>query len=113
MKKFIVLYHAPMDAVMQTANASPEEQAKGMEGWMQWAKKCGDKLVDLGAPLMNGVELMPGGKNKSSTKNVTGYSILQAENMDEAKALLQGHPHLGWNAACSIEVHETIPLPGM
>ena len=99
MKKFIVLYHAPMDAVMQTANASPEEQAKGMEGWMQWAKKCGDKLVDLGAPLMNGVELMPGGKNKSSTKNVTGYSILQAENMDEAKALLQGHPHLGWNAA--------------
>jgi hypothetical protein len=113
MKKFIVLYHAPMNAVMQTANTTPEEQAKGMEGWMQWAQKCGDKLVDLGAPLMNGVELLPGGKSKNSSKNVTGYSILQADNMEEAKKLLQGHPHLGWNAECSIEVHETMPLPGM
>jgi len=52
MKKFIVLYHAPVDAMKQTAGASSEEQAKGMEAWMQWAKKTGDKLVDLGAPLM-------------------------------------------------------------
>jgi len=41
-----------------------------------------------------------------------GYSILQAENMDEAKELLQGHPHLDWNAACEIEVHESLPMPG-
>jgi hypothetical protein len=112
MKKFIVLYHAPADAMKQTASSSPEEQAKGMELWMQWAKKCGDKLVDLGAPLMNGQQLMPGGKSKNSTNDIVGYSILQAENMDEAKNLMQGHPHLGWNAACSIEVHETMPLPG-
>ena len=113
MKKFIVLYHAPTTAVSQTTALSPEEQAKGMEAWIEWAKKCGNKLVDLGSPLMNGLELIPGGKSKSSNKNVTGYSILQAENMDEAKTLLQRHPHLGWNADCSIEVHETMPLPGM
>jgi hypothetical protein len=113
MKKFIVLYHAPADAMQQTANTSPEEQAKGMEVWMQWAKKCGDKLLDLGSPLMNGQQISPDGKNKTSDKNVVGYSILQAENMEDAKSLLQGHPHLGWNAACSIEVHETMPLPGM
>jgi hypothetical protein len=113
MKKFIVLYHAPTTAMSETAALSPEEQAKGMDAWMQWAKKCGNKLVDLGSPLMNGIELLPGGKSKNSNKQVTGYSILQAENMDDAKALLQGHPHLGWNADCSIEVHETMPLPGM
>ncbi len=113
MKKFIVIYHAPAELAAQTAKLSPEEQAKGMEGWMQWAQKCGDKLVDLGAPLMGGQELIPGGKGKASHKDVTGYSILQAENMDEAKSLLQGHPHLMSNAACSIEVHETMPLPGM
>jgi len=113
MKKFIVLYHAPADAMNQTANTSPEEQAKGMELWMDWAKKCGDKLVDLGAPLSNGQQLTPDGKSKSSNKNVAGYSILQAENMDEAKTLLKGHPHLGWNAECSIEVYETMALPGM
>jgi hypothetical protein len=113
MKKFIVIYHAPIDAMEQTANSTPEEQAKGMEGWMKWAQKCGDKLVDLGAPLMNGQQLIPNGKSKSSDKNVVGYSVLQAENIEEAKALLNGHPHLGWNAECAIEVHETMPLPGM
>ena len=113
MKKFIVLYHAPMSAVSQTTALSPEQQAKGMEAWMDWAKKCGAKLVDLGSPLMNGLELMPGGKSKGSIKDVTGYSILQAENMEEVISLLQEHPHLGWNAECSIEVHETMPLPGM
>ncbi len=113
MKKFIVLYHAPMDAMQQGANQSPEDMAKGMEGWMQWAQRCGDKLVDLGAPLANGQQLSPDGTSKNSDKNVVGYSILQAENIENAKKLLQGHPHLTWNAACSIEVHETIPLPGM
>ncbi len=112
MKKFIVIYHAPVDAQMETSNASPEEQAKGMEAWMVWAKKCGDKLVDLGSPLTNGLALTPNGSSKSN-RNVAGYSILQAENIDEAKALLKGHPHLDWNAACSIEVHETMPVPGM
>jgi hypothetical protein len=80
---------------------------------MVWAKKCGDKLVDLGSPLMGGLELMPGGKSKASHKDVNGYSILQAADMNEAKALLQDHPHLSWNAECSIEVHEAMPLPGM
>ncbi len=113
MKKFIVLYHAPVDAMKQTENSSPEEQAKGMELWMQWAQKCGDKLVDIGSPLMNGQKLNPDGKSEGSNKNVVGYSVLQAENIEEAKALLKGHPHLGWNAECAIEVHETMPLPGM
>ncbi len=113
MKKFVVIYHAPVDAVMQTANATPEEQAKGMEGWMKWAERAGKKLLDLGAPLMGGQKLSPNGKSQDSDHNVVGYSILEAENMDEAKALLNGHPHLGWNADCSIEVHETMPLPGM
>ncbi|GAB3646077.1 hypothetical protein GCM10028791_05440 [Echinicola sediminis] len=112
MKKFIVLYHAPADAMEQTANTSPEDQAKGMEAWMAWAKKCGDKLVDLGAPLANGQALGPNGSS-SSDKEVAGYSILQAKDMEEAKALLKGHPHLGWGKGCSIEVHETMSLPGM
>ena len=113
MKKFVILYHSPVDAMEQTAKLSPEEQAKGMEGWMQWAQKLGNKLVDLGTPLANGLQLNPDGKSKNSSKNVSGYSILQAENMDEAKALLKGHPHLSWSADSTIEVHEALPLPGM
>ena len=113
MKKFIVTYHAPVDAIAQTANASPEDQAKGMEAWMTWAKDCGDNLVDLGSPLVNGQQLTSDGNTQNSDNNVSGYSILQAEDMDEAKALLVNHPHLSWDDACSIEVHEAMPLPGM
>ncbi len=109
----MVLYYAPIEATMQMAETTPEEQAKGMEGWMTWAQKCGDKLLDLGAPLMNGQEISPGGNGKPSNKDVTGYSILQAANYDEAKSLLKGHPHLDANAACSIELYEMMPLPGM
>jgi len=112
MKKFIVIYHAPNEAQMETANMTPEMQAEGMKAWMTWARQCGDKLVDLGSPLANGQSLTPKG-SAASNKQVAGYSVLQANNMEEAKSLLQGHPHLGWNAACSIEVHETMPLPGM
>lgn len=112
MKKFIVIYHAVIDSMKQMENTNPKEQEKGMEAWMQWAQKCGDKLVDIGAPLINGLQLHPDGTTKTSDKNVVGYSILQAESLAEAKSLLQGHPHLNSNPTCSIEVHETMPLPG-
>ena len=112
MKKYLVLYTAPIEASQQMAETSPEDQAKGMEAWMEWARRCGEKLVDLGSPLTGGQKLSSGGGSNSNL-NLAGYSVLQAENMDEAKALLQGHPHLGWNAACTIEVYETMPIPGM
>ena len=112
MKKFIVMYHAPITALEQMQNNSPEEAQKGMELWMQWAAKCGDHLVDLGTPLDGGVKLTTDGGSEKSHRQVCGYSVLQAESMEQAKALLQGHPHLaGWDASCEIEVHEAMPLP--
>lgn len=112
MKKFIITYHAPADAIEQSANSSPEETKKGMEAWMIWAKKCGDQLLDLGNPLMGGQKLNTNGSSENSSRDVCGYSILAAENMEEAKSLLEGHPHLGWDRGCEIEVHESMSLPG-
>ena len=110
MKKFIVLYHAPAEAMAKMAEATPEDMQKGMEPWMAWATKCGDHLVDLGTPLMGGQALNSDGSSVNSSREVTGYSILEAEDMEGAKALLQGHPHLGWTDGCQIEVHESMPL---
>ena len=112
MKKFIVTYHAPMDALQESANTSPEEAKKGMEQWYQWARNCGNKLVDMGQPLMGGLKLNADGSSKESNRQVCGYSVLQAENMDEAKKLMEGHPHLNWRSDCEIEIHESMPLPG-
>jgi hypothetical protein len=114
MKKFLVLYHAPVSTMDQTMNMTPEQQAEGMKTWMDWAQRCGDKLIDMGAPLMNGQVLAPGDKISNSNRDVAGYSILEAENLQDAEALLKGHPHIsGWNKDATIEVHETMPLPGM
>jgi hypothetical protein len=110
MKKFIVIYNSPASAMEQMQKASPEDMKKGMEQWMAWAKKCGDGLVDMGTPLSGGQKISKSGSSPSE-KNVVGYSILQAENMEGAKALLEGHPHLEWANGCEIEVHESMPLP--
>ena len=75
-----------------------------------WAEKTGKQLIDFGSPLMGGQRLSPDGTASNSTKEVTGYSFLEAANMDEAKSLLKGHPHLAWNGGCDIELHEGIPM---
>ena len=113
MKKFIVIYHTPTEVAKQMAGMSKEDMAKGMEGWMSWAQKTGDALVDLGSPLMGGQVLSPDGSTSASGKEVNGYSIVQANDMAAAVALFDGHPHLTWNDTCSIELHEVMPLPGM
>ena len=109
MKKYIVIYYAPASAMKQMENVSPEDMKKGMEPWMVWAKKCGNGLVDLGTPLQGGQKLTKSGSS-SSDKNVVGYSILQAQNIEGAKKMLKGHPHLEWTGGCEIEVYESLPL---
>ncbi len=112
MTKYIVLYHMPQEAMDNMPEMSPEEMQEGMKPWMKWAEDCGDALVDLGTPLGNGQALTQSGSSPSTT-GVAGYSILEADSIDGAKKLLEGHPHMTWNPACSIEVHEAQALPGM
>ena len=113
MKKFIVTFHAPASAMEQMAGmatASAEDQKKAVEPWMAWAERCGSALVDPGSPLMGGQTLSKSGSS-SSGRGVVGYSILQAEDMEAAKALLVSHPHLEWVAGCEIDVHESMHGP--
>ncbi|HEC43502.1 MAG TPA: hypothetical protein ENI20_11800 [Bacteroides sp.] len=112
MEKFMVIYQAPEEFMEQAATSSPEDMKKGMEQWMVWAEKCGDGLVDMGTPLGGGQKLLPDGSSANSSGQAVGYSVLQAENLDAAKAMLQGHPHLAWNGACKIEVYQMMPVPG-
>ena len=112
MTKFIVLYHMPASTMANMPEMTPEQMQEGMKPWMAWAEKCGPALVDLGTPLSGGLAVTSTGSS-ASTKDVAGYSILEADSMDAAKALMEGHPHFGYGEGCSIEVHESMPLPGM
>jgi hypothetical protein len=113
-KRFLIIYHAPMDAMAQTADVSPEQQAAGMALWNAWAERVADNLVDFGAPLVNGKRLTAEGSSTRSEKEVSGYSLLQAEDWEEIMNLINGHPHLsGWHPEATIEIHETMTMPEM
>jgi hypothetical protein len=107
MMKFMVLYMAPVSAEAQM-NVSPEEMKKGMEPWNAWYKKCGKAILDMGTPLGKGLCVDKKGSSKGKTQ-VTGYSIVQAKDMDAAKAMLADHPHLMMPKA-SIEILEMMSM---
>ena len=106
MKKFVVIYRATETVMDQMANASAEDMQKAMEPWAAWAARCGSGLVDMGSPLVGGERISKSGSSPSD-KQIVGYSILQADDMESAKALLDRHPHLEWAAGCEIEVHKS------
>jgi hypothetical protein len=107
MKKFMILYMAPVSAEQQM-NVSPEEMKKGMEPWMAWFKKAGTAIVDMGTPLGNGMNYTKSGATKSKSE-VTGYTIMQADSMDAVKAMIADNPHFMMPKA-SIEVFEMMPM---
>ncbi len=84
MKKFILLHQGFVPP-------TPEIGA----GWMAWFEKVAPHTVDPGNPFMAGREV---GKDGESTEldfsgvPLTGYTIVNAESMDDAQALLDGLP---------------------
>ena len=69
-------------------------------------------MVDFGTPLAGGVRVTTAGTSPS-TREVAGYSIIEADDLDAALTLAQGHPHLNMPGGCEIEVHEAQAIPGM
>ncbi len=112
MKKFLVLYKASPAAFEQMMKSTPEQHKAVMDKWMAWGVAAKSSIVDMGSPLANAQKVSKAGVAVSGS-TVIGYSILQAENKDQAVAMLKDHPHLAWMDSCEIEVHETMPLPGM
>lgn len=103
----MILYKSPISAEAQM-NVSPEEMKKGMEPWNAWYKKCGKAIVDMGAPLGKGACVDKKGASKSQIQ-VTGYTIVQAKDLEAAKAMLNDHPHF-MMPKTSIEVLEIMPM---
>src|SRR5215213_7106450 len=83
MKKFILFYKGP-----------PTPPDASHEKWPNWFTQLGDHLVDRGSPLQNGRVVREDGSTRDPETNTNGYSIIQAENLDEALKLLKDHPLL-------------------
>lgn len=96
MKKFILLYKGP---------ATPPGASH--EKWPAWFSKVGDKLVDIGSPMVNGLLLDSNGSTNGSPTNFNGYSIIQAENISDVISLVKDHPFLSLGKGeYSVEIFE-------
>jgi hypothetical protein len=111
MAKFMVLYRSPFSAEEQLANADQPQVQEGMDAWMAWAKEAGDAVVDLGMPLGRGRHL-DGSNTTASDSDAAGYSVLQADSLDDVVKLLERHPHLGVPEN-SLDVLPILSMPGM
>lgn len=74
-----------------------------MENWGKWFKSIADRIVDGGGHFSSGREISQDGtKDLPLTKeSITGYTIIKAENLDEAEKIAKGNPFIS-----SIRVYE-------
>jgi len=100
MARFLVIYHGsemPHD---------PEIMAQAKAAFVQWVGDVGDAVVDPGAPLRMVAQVSNSGAD--DPVDVSGYSIIEAENAEAAVALLQSHPFV---ARCGIlQVNEPVAV---
>lgn len=95
MKKFVLLAHGDMEQ-------SPEFR----DAHVKWWSSLQDHVVDSGNPLFNGRTVSKDGTVAEVTLEMNpalGYSIVQAESIDDAVALLAGCPMDMW-------VYEAMPM---
>ncbi len=111
MSKYLFVYHAPMSPA-GAAPPTPEQMDAVLGEWNAWAGRVGSGMVDVGAPLAGGTRVSPDGTSPS-TREVVGYSLIEADDMATALDLARNHPHLNMPGGCEIEVHEAQAIPGM
>ena len=87
---------------------SPEEGAKVMQAWTDWFTRIGGAILDPGNPISRVRTVgADGSVGSGDGQSVTGYTIVNADDLDAAVALAKGAP-LG--VGMSIEVGETAEM---
>ncbi len=104
MAKFLLVYHGGKPP------ASKEEGAKMMDAWGKWFGSLGSAVIDGGNPVSasstvnsDGSVVDNGGANPTS-----GYSLLEASDLDDALAKAKGCPLL--SSGGSIEVAQAMDM---
>ena len=102
MANFLLLY---------SGGSMPEGEAaqkQVMEAWGQWFGKLGDAVVDGGNPTTpQSKTISSDGTVTDSTAQVTGYSIIKADSLEDATEKARGCPVLEGGA--KVMVYETFP----
>ena len=116
MKKFLVLYQSEaalngLSVSEMFARATPEQLKAGTGAWRTWQVNGGGHVVDLGAGLDKSTTVTRDSSAPGKT-TITRYTILQADSIEEAVAVMRGHPHF-FMTGSSAQILECITMPGM
>ena len=102
MTKFVILYKGPKG----TGDTAVEQQTL-VDAWNTWYTILGDRIVDGGHPFGESRAIGPDGAELPSEQaNLTGYTIITAEGLDEATHLAKGCPVLKSHGR--VEVYEAL-----
>jgi len=72
--------------------ADPEARQQMMSAFMAWAGSVGDSMVDPGAALGASKTVTSDGVTDGANGAPGGYTLLKADSLDDAVALVQSHP---------------------
>ena len=109
MKKFLVVYRMDMEAMKKMMETStPEDRQKGMDEWKVWMQTNAGHFADMGAPAGKNTHITAQGATAMSN-DIAGYSVLQAESMEAATAILLTNPHFKMPGA-TVDLMEITPM---
>lgn len=108
MAKFMMIYKGQ---ATDMSEMTPEQGAQVLAKWQSWIGKVGPALADVGTPFGPGANLVDDGSS-GATSATTGYSIVEADSLDAAVELADGHPYLSeGNGNYSMDIFELMPVP--
>lgn len=108
MARFMMVYKG--DAT-DMADMTQEQMEGVMEKWAIWMQGVGEALSDVGTPFGSGTSVLDDG-SPGTAASLTGYSIVEADDMDGAVALAAGHPFLSEGLGnFAIDIYEMMPVP--
>lgn len=104
MAKYLFVYHGGNNP------ESEEEVAKVMDDWGNWLGSMGAAVIDGGNPVGPSTTVNPDGSVASSggANPASGYSLIEASDLDDAIAKAKGCPVL--KAEGSVELAEAFDM---
>jgi hypothetical protein len=107
MAKFIYLYRGQPTPM---SDLTPEQGAERMAAFGAWMEKVGAALVDVGNPFGTSASVRDDG-TEGTAGDLIGYTIVEADDLAEAKALTDGLPFLSnSDGKCAVDIFELLPM---
>ncbi len=89
---------------------SPEEGKAHRQGWQDWLGGLGEAVVSPGNPMMGNKSVTGAGvTDTDGARRITGYTVVEAADMDAALAMAKGCPFLDIG---TLEIAEMMSMGG-